>query len=361
MIRHWKRKLLNNALLKVISISFGIVLYILVQDDQVRELDVEVPVTIENLGDLYVVTGDIPTQVRVRLKGRWSQVVRVLERQIHPYEIDTNLLRSSETFSFDPQRIGQLVGVSGISVESIDPPSFPVRIDVRISKVVPIRLEMFGEPAEGYSVDSDSVRYSPRTVEIVGAKSAIESVKEIFTHPLDLTGLTGDLRTRLGLRKPNVKFISLREDGVSVEVVARERRIREVVTTVPVVVRNCNLRMSCTVQPASVQVTFEGPYSRVQAMKSQNRNDLVAVDAFYVSQQVGTQAVQAVFARPVDGMVTTITPPTVAVIVSPIYSNTYGPAVPLDFVHPDEEIPRDGRRDPIPSDPKDREKSGSDG
>ncbi|NUN12675.1 MAG: YbbR-like domain-containing protein [Myxococcales bacterium] len=361
MIRHWKRKLLNNALLKVVSISFGVILYFLVQDDQVRELDIEVPVTIENLGDLYVVTGDIPTQVRVRLKGRWSQVVRVLERRVRPYEIDTNLLRSSETFSFDPLRIGQLVGVTGISVESIDPPSFPVRIDVRVSKVVPIRLEMFGEPAEGFTVDHESVRYSPRTVEIVGAKAALEEVEEIFTHPLDLTGLTGDLRTRLGLRKPNVKFISLRDDGVSVEVVARERSIREVVKAVPVVVRNCNLRMACTVQPVNVDVTLEGGYSRVHAMKNQNRNDLVAVDAFYVSQQVGTQVVQAVFARPVEGIIATINPPTVSIIVSPIYSNTYGPSVPLDFIYPRDDNHGGGRDEPNSPDHKDDENNGIDG
>ncbi|MEE8359999.1 MAG: YbbR-like domain-containing protein [Candidatus Omnitrophota bacterium] len=59
-----------------------------------------------------------------------------------------------------------------------------------VSKKVPIKLNMVGEPKSGYAVAYDRIVIKPNEFLIVGPKSIISKLTSIETEPVDITGST---------------------------------------------------------------------------------------------------------------------------------------------------------------------------
>ena len=71
----------------------------------------------------------------------------------------------------------------------------PQGIDEKIirklaSKVVPVRVEIKGEPPPGYKVLEANIRIKPEKVIIIGKRSDLELIKEISTEPIDVRKFT---------------------------------------------------------------------------------------------------------------------------------------------------------------------------
>jgi YbbR domain-containing protein len=76
----------------------------------------------------------------------------------------------------------------GAKVVSRSPSRIDVRFERRGRKVVGVRADIEGEPAEGYLLQK--VEVTPRRVWLTGARSQVLRLSEIVTEPIDVTGLS---------------------------------------------------------------------------------------------------------------------------------------------------------------------------
>lgn len=274
-----QRIFLENLGLKVISLIIALSLFVFVKEDKGKEADIEVPIVLSNIDDKAVFTGELPRSLRVRVRDRWSRLARVLERKPNPYLVDLRGFANESMYVFDQDRLRQMMGVSGLSIQSVFPAEFAVSLEPKIERVVPVRPNLVGEPPQGYVVARDRARANPAHVRVWGARSSLKSIEELLTWPIDLATLDKEARVEVAIQKPSLPYLFLDEERVRVDVPVQELQDRQSLGRVDVTIKNCPESLTCTVEPASVLVTLTGSVPTLLKLKRGSLPLNVTVDA----------------------------------------------------------------------------------
>jgi hypothetical protein len=315
-VREALRRAVSEHLgLKLVSLAIAIALYFVVRADSVKELEVEIPVALTGLDQELVMTGEVPSSVRVRLQGRWSRLLRVLEKKPRPYELVVGDLRDGKSFTFEEARVLQLLEAEGLTVMAIEPQSVLAKLERKATRRVPVQVEIVGDPALGYEVLAGDVAVDPLEVTIVGARSSVEAISHVTAKPVQLGGVTRDFRTEVALRKPDRSHISLDPDRVTVAVTVRERQITDELVAVPVYVSNCGPQMRCTTLPSRVKVRARGPLRAIRELKDLGEEQMVVLDAGTRGMSPGRYDDLALEAKRFEGVVFELEPETVQLTV----------------------------------------------
>lgn len=257
--RGWAHRFFReNVGIKIVSLVLAIVLLIVVRQDQGREVDIEIPVVLSDKNDNDVFVGDMPKVLRVRVKDRWSRVVRALERKSTPYLVDLRGFSNESIFVFDRERIQVLLGLSGLSIQSVYPSQVAVKTEPKAEVIVAVRPNLVGEVQEGYMVARDKVRAAPSEIRVWGARSSVQQISELTTHPIDLAPLDKAARIEVLIQKPALPFVFIDQERVQVEVPVSEIEGRVSLGLRELVIRNCPDHLICEAGPPSVRLTLQG-------------------------------------------------------------------------------------------------------
>lgn len=254
-----RRVFRENAGVKLISMVLAIALLVVVRQDTGKEVDIEVPVVLSDKADNDVFVGELPKTLRVRVRDRWSRLARALERKASPYLVDLRGFTNESIYVFDRERVQLLLGVTGLSIQSVYPSQFAVKTEPKVEVMVPVRPNLVGEVPEGYMVARDRARANPGEVRIWGARSSVQQVKELTTHPIDLAPLDKAARLEVLVQKPALPFVFLDQERVQVEVPVAEIEGRITLGQREAVVRNCPETLYCEVDPPAIKVALHGP------------------------------------------------------------------------------------------------------
>jgi YbbR domain-containing protein len=169
-----KRKLY----LKLFSLTFGIFIWLYVISSAQVELDKIVPITYKVKSNKAIRT-NVPTEVIFRVKGPRLFVRKLLERKDR-INLDTremNAGRNSQySINIDKHKIKLPLG---IELLDYSPRNIKFKTEKKISKTVPISLNLESRLREKFNLST--LNYSPRKVQITGAKSVIRSLSKVET------------------------------------------------------------------------------------------------------------------------------------------------------------------------------------
>ena len=241
----------RHAGLKVLSVLFGTLLWLLLSGEQLVERVMRVPLEFSNLSANLELVGDIPDAVDVRVRGSSGSLSR-----ISPGDLAAMLNLSSA-------RPGsRLVNVTttdvraplGIEVIQVTPSSLLISFEPLASKLVPILPPIDGVPAPGFLIGRATS--DPETVEVVGAQSALDEVTAATTEPVSVADASAPVTepVNVGVANSAVRLRQPLSALVTVEVVAAP--IEWTVEGVPVEIRNAGVDID--VSPASVTVYARG-------------------------------------------------------------------------------------------------------
>ena len=148
----------------------------------------------------------------------------------------------------------------GVKLQEIQPSRIAVRLESVEEKEVPVKVELQGEPAEGFEIYSEAV--SPPRVRVRGPASYIRALTSVSTDKVDIAGRQADHIVRqVPLSVSNPKATVL-ESVVDVTFRIGERRA-ERAFTVPVA--NSNRRAQVVLYGGvSVLDGIDGPQLRVE-------------------------------------------------------------------------------------------------
>jgi len=133
----------------------------------------------------------------------------------------------------------------------------PGRVELRTEPLrrrrLPVRVELAGSPAFGYSIAES--RVMPEEIEVAGPASVIDELKAVQTVPIDLRGLDASTTRSVALDWAG-DHLSFEPDRVTVTA-----RVEEVVVTrrFPRVAVQLDGPPGATVTPATLAVTLRGP------------------------------------------------------------------------------------------------------
>lgn len=215
-----------NAAAKAISVIIAFVLWVVVLGSRVVEVTKDIPIEVVAPVEL-VTANDIPDHISVRLSGPKAFLRAILDRREEPIRV--NLAGAKPglvTYRFFSDYIRVPIGVK---VLQIIPASIPIKIEAMKRRDIPVKLETLGVLPEGYRLLRTTLK--PDVVRVKGPESRIDSLTEISTVPVDISGTKGKLEkdVAIDLARYNVQLEGdLPRATIEVEPISANFRIKNV-------------------------------------------------------------------------------------------------------------------------------------
>ena len=187
MITFFKRYVIHNFWLKVLSLLAATALWFMIsRDERPAEVAIRAPIVFQNVpSQIEISTESIPeAQIRVRGPERTIRGLRTNEVQA---EIDLSGTRSGErTFELTSQQVRH---PRDVEVKQVVPSQLHLAFDTRATREVAIHPRVTGNFATGeqiVKIDTD-----PAQITITGPRRHVERIDAATTDPIDATGTLG--------------------------------------------------------------------------------------------------------------------------------------------------------------------------
>jgi YbbR domain-containing protein len=252
------RALLDELPLKLVSLVIAVTLFVIVRSDKDAASGAYVKV-LYTLPDDRVLVSEPVAEVRIGVRGPWTRLSRLDERDLEPIRVDLRHIYDRE-LRFDDSMIKLPVG---LRVASISPSEEKLEFESRVQKRVSLQPLLEGEPAAGFHVAK--VTAEPGEVTVDGAKSVVEALQRVQVRPLPITGAKSPVRGERTLEAPppHVHFL----DATTVVVVAdvQPAIVERTFDTLPIKVLGMN-RLDAAVDPPVARLILRGPSNLVETI-----------------------------------------------------------------------------------------------
>jgi YbbR domain-containing protein len=243
----------RNGWLKLLSVSFALLLWMVVSGEETVERGLRVPLELTQVPAGLELLGDVPATVDVRVRGASGTLSRVAAGDVVAV-LDLHTARTGRRlFPLTPDQVRVPFGVE---IMQVLPSAVTVAFEPSASRELPITPAVDGRPAPGYMIGT--LASEPATVEVVGPESAVRRATDVMTEPVSVSGATARVKQSviLGLLDPALRVKTTRSAMVSVEIVPAplERTLRNQ----PVHLRDLGPNLQAEAVPADVDLTLRG-------------------------------------------------------------------------------------------------------
>ncbi|HEV3140965.1 MAG TPA: CdaR family protein, partial [Vicinamibacterales bacterium] len=250
MLRFWPFRHLGA---KLFSIAAALVLWVMVSGEETVERGLRVPLELQQSPSGLEISGELPTTVDIRIRGGSTALSRLAPGDVVAV-LDLRSARPGQrVFPLTPE---QVRAPFGISIVQVTPSAIAMMFEKSVSRRVPVRPAVDGEPAPGFVVgkmDAD-----PATVEVSGPESAVKRASEAVTEPVPVTGARERVQetVTLGVLDPALRISGAKSAVVTVaiQLAPLERTLRGR----PVHRRSLGAALDAQVEPATVDVMLRG-------------------------------------------------------------------------------------------------------
>lgn len=212
MSRILNKLLAENLTFKLISIALAIFLWFFVTFKGQTETSVEVPIEFKNTPAEMEILKQSVKKITIGISAR-ERILKELTQHNMRVVIDLSSAKPGEN-SF-PITKSSIKLPRGIEILRIEPSQVKVFMDEKSQKEVPVKVVLSGSPARGFFVAS--VSSEPHTIKIEGAKKELNRIRVIKTEPVDIEGITEDLKIQAKI-DPEGRIFRTDQDTVHISI-----------------------------------------------------------------------------------------------------------------------------------------------
>jgi YbbR domain-containing protein len=253
----------RNLGLKVMALVIAGLVWFTMGGEYVVERIVQVPLEMRNRPERLELVGNPPDQVEVRLSGSSGLLSRLQPGDIVAI-LDLGAARpGSRLFHL---RTDEIRTPFGVTVSQVIPQTVSLAFEIGETRVVPIRPDVEGEPAPGFT--AGKVTVTPSSVDVVGPSSDLHALREATTEPVSIDGATASVvqSVTVGVDDSALRLRQPVSAEVRVEIIPAP--IERTLAGVSVTMRNLPAGTSAAANPATIEVFVRG-----------TREALVSLDA----------------------------------------------------------------------------------
>jgi YbbR domain-containing protein len=179
----FRRNILHNLGLKLLSLAMAVSLWLAVTRDPVAEVAVEVPIEFHHFPENLEISSENIPQAQIRVRGPERVVHRLRPSDIHA-EIDLSGARAGErTFDLSAH---QIRAPHDLEIEQVVPSQLRLGFDTRMTRELEVHPRVIGNFAAGYSIGR--VIADPPRIAVIGPKTRVEAAEAAITDPVDVSG-----------------------------------------------------------------------------------------------------------------------------------------------------------------------------
>jgi YbbR domain-containing protein len=204
MINLFRRYVLHNLGLKVLSLAMAVALWWAVAHDTPAEMEVAVPIEFQHVAADLEISSEVIPQARIRLRGPSRLIQRISPTDVHA-EMDLVGARPGErTYDFSSQQVHV---PDDVEVVQVVPTQFRVSFDTRKVRKIEVHPRVIGTFAPGLQIGR--VIADPNEITISGPAKRVDAVDVAITDPVDASGLvtSGSFMTHAYVSDPMVQVV----------------------------------------------------------------------------------------------------------------------------------------------------------
>jgi len=171
------------------------------------------------------------------------------------------------------------INVPGITVQSVSPPTFTVRVAPKEEKFVDVIPALKGKPPKGYRLNKKGVEISPIKVKIWGVKEDVDKVDKLTTIAIDLSRINRETKIDAAILPPKSGRVFVGAKHVQVTLPVEPVMGKRKFTKVSIQVKNCPQGYECDIRPKSAKVLLNGPEPTLMDLDSGKFASGLYVDA----------------------------------------------------------------------------------
>ena len=214
-----KRLVWENLAFKAAAVVLAVILWVFVTSKGQTEMSLSVPIEYVNIPSGLEISKHTVTTAHIVVRTHESLSKDVRQENVRVSVDVSRAKKGEETFSL---RKDDVKVVYGATVVKIEPPAVKVMFEETVSKRVPVKPEVTGIPEQGYFVKR--IEVSPEEVVIEGARSEVRKVGALRTEPIDISGLTEDLRQEVKIEENESSIrTKIEKVNVQIKIVRRSR------------------------------------------------------------------------------------------------------------------------------------------
>ena len=196
---------------KVISIALALVLFVFHHMSNLSERFFSVPLLIESQASL-VPSSPYPRTIRITLRGNANSIYPIIEEDIQAF-IDLSRFETPGNYQAVVQirKRGTALDVTPLEIRA-EPGEFPLLLDNRTSKFVPLVARIQGEVESGYVFNSYML--NPPQVTIDGPSGIVDNISELYTDIVLLNNRSVDFTETVNILNHD-PLIVIRGAGVT--------------------------------------------------------------------------------------------------------------------------------------------------
>ncbi|NCD33537.1 MAG: hypothetical protein EOL87_09005 [Spartobacteria bacterium] len=158
----------------------------------------------------------------------------------------------------------------GAKAIHFQPPVLTVRLDKKITRRLPVKLDIQGKPPVNFEVAKTTV--DPMTAEISGPEKRITSLEWIKTEPVNISSHTRTFRERVELKSPSDNWKAvITPSRINAHVIITEHSETVTFTQIPIAAMAAPDTMgSISIVPPYVSVTVKASEGRLKELTSQD-------------------------------------------------------------------------------------------
>lgn len=252
-----KKRILLLFPVLCLLIAFGVFLW---HYASFVESELSVPVVFENLPDNLIIVGQAPKDVEVQVRGQKLVLATFQEKKP---SCTLNLAQATAGLVTLPVDESNLQFPGDVSIVQIEPKSFTLRLEPKLTKTVPLIVSLTDNPVPGYRISLTLV--TPSSIKIVGSEKTLAEIDQLTTRPVSIKDMSESFEKEIAVDLPNGVNI----DGAGKSLVTARINIEENVIVrhfkdVPVEGRNTVLPVKIT--PPSIDIDVRGPENTLSGL-----------------------------------------------------------------------------------------------
>jgi YbbR domain-containing protein len=183
MANLWRRVVVQNFPMKLVSLLLAVGLWLAVARDPIAEVEMNVPIEFRNLPDQLEIDSATFTEAQIRLRGPERLIHRLQSTDVRA-RVDLNNAQPGErTFDLTSRHVEL---PEDLEVVQIIPGQFHLSFDIRDTRSVAVRPRVTGSFASGMRVAQ--VVADPSAIMVTGPRRRIEALEAASTDPVDVSG-----------------------------------------------------------------------------------------------------------------------------------------------------------------------------
>ena len=269
--RIWMR---NNFSLKVASLVLASFVWMYVRGEEKPFQVFSVPLELEGLPKDVALAGDPPDSVAVRVRAPDTTLRNLSPGRIRARVHLEGVRPGDLTIPLTPDIIRAPMGVE---VVHVDPRTLSLKVERRVSKLVPVVLRITGQPAPGFEYAGYTA--DPDKVTVEAPEGIAGSLSEALTDEVAIGGRTESFDSSVNVMPGRAGARIAGQSTVNLRVNIRQQRITQTYAGIPLETNTpAGFSYRVRFSPQSVTVVLEGTKDDLAGIKASSIKALLDLE-----------------------------------------------------------------------------------